>query len=204
MEYRDYFEGILSHLRESDFVELIKSRINRPVSEWIIRSFEEEGIRISDDLLAFYTNMNGCDIEWECNLDLFPKIKKNNAEDSVVRGKIQINSMSNLFTYNRKIFNFFKEEFCEDEIDDLKSFRVFDNNDPYTRIGFLVENKVIDSKLHFILEDADGFSSAPFTFQEYIERMRYYLGFQAWEYHALFYDEEYERYVNHYKQQIFT
>ncbi len=201
MSFKLFFEAILCQLKSSPFIEVTKAVLHGEPSRFTL---EDRDFTLSAELLNFYTSMDGCDIVWHCDLNQHPTLEKFAEDDDRIEGRIRINKLIDLYAPNWKLIDFFKDQFDELEAQDLRVFRQFDVNDDYTRVGFLREEKHYDSELYFLLEDADGFSPAPYSFHQYIKNMATYLGWQAWPYHSFMEDEEFDKKVAHYKKQLFS
>ena len=200
MSFKLFFEAILRQLKSSPFIEVTKAVIHGEPSRFTL---EDRDFTLSAELLNFYTNMDGCDIVWHCDLNQHPTLDRFTEDDERIEGRIQINKLYTLYAPNWKVINLFEDQFTELEAQDLRAFRQFDINDDYTRVGFLEERDHFDGTLYFLLEDADGFSPVPYSFHQYIKNMAKYLGWQAWPYHSFMENEEFDKKVAHYTKQLF-
>lgn len=199
---KDKIESLLEQLENNKYIQIISKELHEPISNWVLDDFKSRKIQFSDSILDFHKEIDGCNIEWECNLDAYPEIEKYHEDDTILRGKIHIRKLFYALAPNHTLVNQYKEHFEEDEVGDLIKFRQISINDDYTRVGFFKENGFIDTSLYFLLADANGFSEAPTKFEDFLNAMLDNLGIIGWEYEFLFQNEEYENFVHHYKEQL--
>lgn len=205
MNYLEKFKDLISSLEKNTLIKVNKSKLNKPLDKFGHEFLKDDlGIILTTEISPFYNDVNGCNIEWEINLNESKKIKKYFEDDAFISGRIKIFGVGNmLMTGDVLNSEPWLTNADETEVNDLINFRAIDYNDDSLHVGFLVEGKQIDTELVYMLDESDGLSKLPLTFDEYLEKMIEYKGYQGWVYNHLFQNNDmYER-MKYYLNQIF-
>jgi hypothetical protein len=208
MEYRKMFVDFLKSLKENPMVELTDEFIGSTIPQndfsfkLILENFKTE---VPKKLLAFYHSMSSCRIEWHCDLDKNPGIKKMMPEDTVVSGRIQILSIEKMLEFDKKLeAAIWQDNLSEEEKKELQNFRYMDFNDDYIRVGFILKNnKIYMDDIYFITQNSEGFTSSGLTLEKYFEKMIADKGYQGWQYNHFFPGSENSKLMKYYLSQIF-
>lgn len=202
LSLKNKLEKIIEELYASPFVNVIKSKIGNPVDpimyKWAIDTYS---LNLSKSLADLYHHINGCNIEWECDLKL-NNIKKFYKDDDIIKGRIRLYPLETLVSSELQLSDL--EEFDIQEIEDIKNFKVFDYNDDSMKVGFLIEQSILNEEMYYFMHNADGFSKYPETLSEYLETMVLYRGFQGWVYNHIFHGNDLQERMKHYLYHIFN
>ena len=194
---------LIENLSSNSEIVVKKNKIRNGIDEYHLKVLDEVNLKFDDSLMELYQSFNGGRIQWELDLEVNTSIKKYSEDETSIGGEIHIAGLSDLLFPQIKITKQFKDQFLEDEVEDLQNFRVFDKSDDYMRVGFLIEDGIIKSDLYYVLEDADGFSELPFSLEEYLNLMISYKGVYYWQYGTAMDDDAFKEKTAHYFKQIF-
>ena len=207
MDYRQLFVEILATLKGHGSIEVSHDYIGEavPCDDFSYRLIlKDSKVKLSERLLEFYYSISECSIEWQCNLKKHKRIKKFRPGDSMVSGRIQIRPLEEMLLFDKKLeADWWTKILSKKEKAELRNFRYLDYNDDHSRVGFIMEDKVIrDDKLYFIAQE-EGFYPVDLTFDEYIKKWEVYKGYQGWQYNYMFQNTENYRRMEHYLVQLF-
>jgi hypothetical protein len=197
---RKIITDILEELNVNSFIEMQKDYVGVPVDELLYSMItKHHKVNLSKKLSDFYHSMSGCRIEWSCDLNKYQNIKKYNADDTIITGEIYIKPVEEMLDFEKKLeADWWIKNLSEEERNDLHNFRSFDFNDDYTRVGFIIEDNALhDNKMVFITQESSGFSPTGLSFDQYLEKIFQYKGFQGWQYNYFFQN------TNNYKRMMF-
>jgi hypothetical protein len=202
------FRNLLDLLKANPLIEINKDHIGAAIPEndfsfkLILDHYK---LLVDDKILEFYHSMSSCHIEWECNLAKHPEIIKMDQLDTSVNGQINIFSIEKMLEFDKKLStDIWNRNMSEEERSDLANFRYFDMNDDYTRVGFIIKNNYIHiAPLYFIAQQSEGFVNTGLSFQEYINLMLKYKGYQGWQYNHFFTGSANNKRMLYYLDQLF-
>ncbi len=197
---RKIITDILEELNANSFIEMQKDYVGVPVDELLYSMItKHHKVILSKKLSDFYHSMSGCRIEWSCDLNKYQNIKKYNEDDTIITGEIYIKPVEEMLDFEKKLeADWWIKNLSEEERNDLHNFRSFDFNDDYTRVGFIIEDNALhDNKMVFITQESSGFSPTGLSFDQYLEKIFEYKGFQGWQYNYFFQN------TNNYKRMMF-
>ena len=202
------FIDLLQELKVNPVVEITENYIGAPVPDddfslkLTLNYFKME---LPAKLLEFYHSMSSCKIEWRCNLDDHPDIKKMHSNDIFVSGRVSILSIEKLLEFDKKMTTpLWQSNLDDNERKDLENFRYMDYNDDYTRVGFIADKKRLDiENIYFLTQNSESFIKSEFTFDMYIQNMIKNKGYSGWQYNYFFPASENNSMMIHYLGQIF-
>lgn len=200
---RAQFEKLILDLKSNEIVTLIRADIGKPVDKNILKSimaqFNLE--KIPEIMMEYHSEVGYIDIRWELNikekgLEIF------NPDDAELSGEIRVRPFESLFMEDEKYTNTFKEDFTNEDAEDLPHFRPLDYEDSFV-YGLLKKGSQIPETLWYIQNGSDGFGMAEnITLQKYFDSLYKYKGFNGWQHNIALSDTGLKR-MKHYIDQIF-
>jgi hypothetical protein len=207
INFKETLIRFLDQLKSNPFVELQKDYIGVPVYQDIydqVLAFHK--VELSKNLSDFYHIMSSCKIEWLCDLEKHTEIKKYVSEDAVINGNIYVRPVEDMLRFDKKLeADWWTRNLDETEKQDLRDFRYFDFNDDYIRVGFIIQDaKINEDEMYFIVQESTGFSPSGINFEQYLEKIILYKGFEGWQYNMYFPMTENNKRMQFYVDQIFN
>lgn len=198
-------EKTIQELEVCPYITVTKSKIGAPIDHVILNLLiENYKVKLSQSLTGLYQLFNGCNIEWECDLNS-TKINKYYENDDIIKGRIRIYPLETMMGREMDLSEIINpDDFDQQELADIKNFKDFDYNDDTIKVGFLIEQGTMKEQLYFLKRGADGFSAYPGSLADYLKNIIAYKGFQGWAYNHLFKPGELSQRMAHYLEQIFN
>jgi hypothetical protein len=206
MNFRNALVELLETLNSNNSIEVQKDHIGVPVYKEIYETVtKHHQVTLSKKLFDFYHSMSSCRIEWSCDLNNNNNIKKYSPDDTTINGEIHIRSIGEMLDFDKKLeADWWISNLSDEERSDLYNFRYFDFNDDYIRVGFIInEKRILEEKLYFITQNSTGFIAADLSFDQYLEKIIEYKGFQGWQYNYFFQDSETYKRMMFYLERLF-
>jgi len=205
-DFRNNLVSLLDNLNSKPFIEVHNDYIGVPVFKMTYdMATKHHEVTLSKKLFDFYHVMNSCKIEWSCDLNLRSNIKRYTSDDTIINGQIYIRPIEQMLVFDKKLeASWWMDNLHDEEKKDLRNFRYFDFNDDYIRVGFIIdEKKIIDDKMYFIVQESSGFSPTGLSFEQYLDKIIEYKGFQGWQYNYFFQNTENYKRMMFYLDQLF-
>lgn len=204
--FRSNLIQLTNQISRNPFIELQRDYIGGPTNDQVYKTLTEHyRLAISDKLFDLYHLMSSCEIEWTCDLNKHADIRKFNADDTIINGVIHVRPVGKLLPFDNKLeADWWTANLSAAELEDLHQFRYFDFNDDYIRVGFVIQGQTIpDHPMYFIMQRSTGFSPLDLSFEEYLDKIIEYKGFQGWPFNYLFQDTENYQRMMFYLNQLF-
>jgi len=203
---RAKFETLIEKLKQNPIITLVRAEIGEPIGDnkgLLISMLKMGGIdEIPDLLMEFYSEVGSIDIRWECNIQ-DKNLKPFQEGETELSGEVYINPLESLLMENKKYTRGHRNEFLDEEAEDLPLFRAIDGiNDDYLICGFLKDGNKIPETLFYIQDGSDGFGMPKMTLNDYFDAIFKYKGFNGWQ-NDLIFDSGMER-MNHHINQLFN
>jgi len=201
---REKFEKLIKELEQNPKITLVKAEIGDSIEDkgLITTMLKMGGIdEIPELMMAFYSEVGYVDIRWECNIQE-KNLKTFQNGETELSGEIYINPLENLLMENKKYTIAYRNEFLDEEAEDLPLFRALDKED-YMIFGFLKDGNKIPETLYYIQNGSDGFGIPELTLSDYFDAIFKYKGFNGWQHDITFDEGQGMERMKHYVNQLF-
>ncbi|MEL6559624.1 MAG: hypothetical protein AAFQ94_15640 [Bacteroidota bacterium] len=176
--------------------------------ERIKRTFDKFSITYNDEILNFYSQLNGVHIEWEFDYDQNFNKKRFKKDRSSVKGSIVIPTLDEFLEEESQTYlSFWEAKLVDYAKDDLMNLRCIDYGWPYWLVGVpSVGNKIITDQIFYLYQDDEDFSSCECSITNYWSKCLEFRGIEFWE-EILIYGDGYsskEKEIKHHLNEIFS
>ena len=196
---------MIEELKQNPLIKLVKAEIGESCGEdknLITSMLKMGGVdEIPDLMMEFYTEVEYVDIRWECNIQE-KNLSTFQEGETELSGEIYINPLEGLLMENKKYTIAFRNEFLDEEAEDLPLFRALDKDDCMI-YGFLKEGRKISETLYYIQDGSDGFGMPELTLNDYFDAIFKYKGFNGWQHDVTFNEGHGMERMKHYINQLF-